>query len=141
MSVMLRPWLDGARCERPNTVETVRTVSVDIWALGIIMYGLLDGRFPFKDENDIKTKEPKFPRRLEPLCQDFISAMLQKDEEHRASADEIMVHGWLHQTDDGITPKQRSDSKEGAGSRAASRGAGAWLVRSAPIHDVHVGSE
>lgn len=24
------------------------------------------------------------------------------------------VHGWLHQTDDGITPKQRSDSKEGA---------------------------
>lgn len=88
-------------------------LKVDIWALGIIMYGLLDGQFPFKDENCIKTKEPKFPKRLEPLCQDFISIMLHKDELQRASADEIMVHGWLHQTDDGITPKERSDSKEG----------------------------
>lgn len=25
------------------------------------------------------------------------------------------VHRWLHQTDDGVTPKQRSDSKEGRG--------------------------
>lgn len=88
-------------------------LKVDIWALGIIMYGLLDGRFPFKDETEIKIKEPKFPRRLEPLCQDFISSMLHKDEKQRASADDVIVHGWLHQTDDGITPKQRSDSKEG----------------------------
>ena len=29
--------------------------------------------------------------RLEPLCQDFISIMLHKDELQRASADEIMV--------------------------------------------------
>jgi hypothetical protein len=29
--------------------------------------------------------------RLEPLCQDFISVMLHKDELQRASADEIMV--------------------------------------------------
>ena len=25
--------------------------------MGVIMYGLLDGRFPFKDENDIKKKD------------------------------------------------------------------------------------
>jgi len=70
-------------------------LKVDIWALGIIMYGLLDGRFPFKDENDIKTKEPKYPRRLDPVCEDFIRTMLQKSERERASANEVMVHTWL----------------------------------------------
>eukprot|EP00930_Biecheleria_cincta_P074398 TRINITY_DN6160_c0_g1_i1.p1 TRINITY_DN6160_c0_g1~~TRINITY_DN6160_c0_g1_i1.p1 ORF type:complete len:799 (+),score=170.29 TRINITY_DN6160_c0_g1_i1:200-2596(+) len=70
-------------------------LKVDIWALGIIMYGLLDGRFPFKDEHDIKNKEPKYPRRLDPVCEDFIRSMLQKVEKERADAGEVMVHSWL----------------------------------------------
>ncbi|CAE7841404.1 CPK22, partial [Symbiodinium sp. KB8] len=70
-------------------------LKVDVWALGIIMYGLLDGRFPFKDEHDIKTKEPKYPKRLEPLCQDFIRVMLLKEEDVRATAEDVMVHRWL----------------------------------------------
>jgi len=70
-------------------------LKVDIWALGIIMYGLLDGRFPFKDEHDIKNKEPKYPRRLDPVCEDFIRTMLHKVEKERSSADEVMEHSWL----------------------------------------------
>ena len=31
----------------------------------------------------------------------------------RSGSSAAEVHGWLHQTDDGITPKLRSDSKEG----------------------------
>merc|ERR1719387_1489491 len=27
---------------------------VDIWAMGVVVYGLLDGRFPFRDEADVK---------------------------------------------------------------------------------------
>merc|ERR1712187_1040645 len=70
---------------------------VDVWAMGIIVYGLLDGRFPFKDENDIRKKEPKFPKKLAPDCEDFMRKMLTKDEAKRASADEIMAHPWIVQ--------------------------------------------
>lgn len=70
-------------------------LKVDIWAVGVIMYGLLDGRFPFKDENDIKKKDPKFPKRVHADCEDWIRGMLAKDENKRLSADELMDHKWL----------------------------------------------
>eukprot|EP00440_Ansanella_granifera_P024579 gb/GFBE01026692.1/.p1 GENE.gb/GFBE01026692.1/~~gb/GFBE01026692.1/.p1 ORF type:complete len:801 (+),score=182.93 gb/GFBE01026692.1/:1-2403(+) len=83
----------------PEIFSKDYSLKVDIWAMGIIMYGLLDGRFPFKDETDIKTKEPNYPRRLDPVCEDFIRTMLRKSEKERASADEAMVHSWLSSSD------------------------------------------
>jgi len=68
---------------------------VDVWAMGIIVYGLLDSRFPFKDESDIRKKEPRFPKRIAPECEAFMKAMLTKDEDKRATADEIMAHPWI----------------------------------------------
>jgi len=91
-------------------------LKVDIWAMGVVMYGLLDGRFPFKDEHDIKTKEPKYSRRLHPVCQDFISLMLQKNELERGSADDVMAHGWLSESTErqggvDISTQARTDTK------------------------------
>jgi len=70
-------------------------LKVDVWAMGVIMYGLLDGRFPFKDEQDIKKKEPKIPKRVHPDCVEYIQNMLQKDENKRISSDEVMECAWL----------------------------------------------
>ncbi|CAE8588444.1 unnamed protein product, partial [Polarella glacialis] len=91
-------------------------LKVDIWAMGVVMYGLLDGRFPFKDEHDIKTKEPKYSRRLHPVCQDFISLMLRKNELERGSADDVMAHGWLSESTErqggvDISTQARTDTK------------------------------
>mmetsp|Transcript_47197 Transcript_47197/g.85218 ORF Transcript_47197/g.85218 Transcript_47197/m.85218 type:complete len:677 (-) Transcript_47197:119-2149(-) len=68
---------------------------VDVWAVGVIMYGLLDGRFPFKDEQDIRKKEPKYPKRVHPDCEEYIRGMLIKDEEKRWSAAQVMACNWL----------------------------------------------
>lgn len=70
-------------------------LKVDVWAMGVIMYGLIDGRFPFKDENDIKKKEPKIPKRVHPDCEDYIKGMLHKDEAKRLSADDVVNHKWF----------------------------------------------
>mmetsp|Transcript_63157 Transcript_63157/g.116299 ORF Transcript_63157/g.116299 Transcript_63157/m.116299 type:complete len:778 (-) Transcript_63157:56-2389(-) len=89
-------------------------LKVDIWAMGVIMYGLLDGRFPFKDENDIKKKDPKFPKRVHADCEDYIRGMLAKDETKRLSAEDVMAHKWLTATggkgrEGGLDPSSGGD--------------------------------
>ena len=31
----------------------------DVWAVGVVLYGLLDATFPFRDEEQIKNKKPR----------------------------------------------------------------------------------
>mmetsp|Transcript_24488 Transcript_24488/g.68094 ORF Transcript_24488/g.68094 Transcript_24488/m.68094 type:complete len:781 (-) Transcript_24488:84-2426(-) len=67
---------------------------VDTWAMGIIMFGLLDGRFPFKDESDIKNKEPRYPKKMPDDCRSYLQGLLEKKEQQRLSADEAICHRW-----------------------------------------------
>ncbi|CAK0890323.1 unnamed protein product, partial [Prorocentrum cordatum] len=70
-------------------------LKVDVWALGITMYGLVSGRFPFADESDIRTREPMMSKRVHQACQDFIRKAIAKKEAARISADQVMAHRWV----------------------------------------------
>lgn len=68
---------------------------VDEWALGVVMFGLLDGRFPFKGEKDVKGKEVKLPGSVPSLCTDFVLNLLNKVEKQRMSAEEGLNHKFI----------------------------------------------
>jgi hypothetical protein len=70
-------------------------VKVDVWAIGVIMYGLVTGRFPFRDEADIRAKEVKIPKRVHPNCEELIKKMLEKKEALRFDSTQVMSHQWL----------------------------------------------
>merc|ERR1719230_2298292 len=72
---------------------------VDVWAFGVIVYGLLEGRFPFKDEEAVKLRKPKLHNDLPAHCVDFVRSLLKKEEGRRSSAAEAYVHEWIK--DDG----------------------------------------
>jgi len=68
---------------------------VDIWALGVIMYGLVDGRFPFKNEQDSRNKPVRLPSSCPPKCKDFVEKLLDKSEDKRLSAADAIRHAWV----------------------------------------------
>jgi len=70
-------------------------LKVDVWAIGVVVYGLLDGRFPFKGEPDVRYKKVSLGPRIPDLCKNFVGDMLCKEEAKRPSSTEVLEHDWL----------------------------------------------
>lgn len=79
----------------PELLDKAYGLGVDIWAQGVLMYGLVTGRFPFKDENDIRKKEVKIRTKVDHDCKDYVLRMLEKSEGKRITSKAIMAHAYL----------------------------------------------
>ena len=80
--------------------------SVDIWAVGVIAYELLNGYPPFNDETKslvfqhITERDMHPPSEdLSPVAMDFINTCLQLEPQARPSASELMHHSFFASID------------------------------------------
>lgn len=73
----------------------------DIWALGVLLYALLCGKFPFKGSNDkelyshICTKDLQCPDHVSAGARKFLNKIFQKDPERRPTAKDILRDPWI----------------------------------------------
>jgi len=70
-------------------------LKVDIWALGVVIFGMVTGRFPFKGEEDVRKKQVKIPSRCGKEGESFLLGMLQRDESKRLSAKQALEHPFI----------------------------------------------
>ena len=80
------------------------TPKIDIWAIGIMLYALMMGNFPFRSSNKDELKRQiiekeitfnKKERKLSSSCKDIILKMLEKDPVKRIGVSEIFDHPWV----------------------------------------------
>jgi len=78
--------------------------SIDIYSMGIVLFYMLTGFFPFCDPdktsfeelcNNVQENRIEFPEGLSPAVQELIARMLAP-RHHRISVPEIKTHTWLN---------------------------------------------
>ena len=89
----------------PEVLDGTYDKKCDMWALGVLTYVMLYGKYPFDDENKrvlfdkIKNQEPKYNTSLiSSEALNVIQSLLTKDPTKRPDANNLLDHPWFAKT-------------------------------------------
>ena len=90
----------------PEVIRHNASYPADVWAVGVVLYTLLYGQYPFGPGNstreqmiyDIKHAQPRYPEMIASISadlRDFLDKCFKKDPSTRMTAAEALSHKWL----------------------------------------------
>eukprot|EP00929_Paragymnodinium_shiwhaense_P115467 TRINITY_DN8437_c0_g1_i1.p1 TRINITY_DN8437_c0_g1~~TRINITY_DN8437_c0_g1_i1.p1 ORF type:complete len:805 (+),score=154.98 TRINITY_DN8437_c0_g1_i1:118-2532(+) len=103
----------------PEFFKLDYSFKVDVWAVGIITYGLFESRFPFRNEKDAKNKEATIKSSVSSEAKDWIAAVLAKVEDLRPSASVALMHPYVNSV---TSPGEERPAEFGSKARRGSLG-------------------
>ena len=107
----------------PEVISHNASYPADVWAVGVVLYTLVYGQYPFGPGNstrqqmvyDIKHAQPRYPSAIAIISdelRDFFEKIFEKDHTIRMTAAEALNHKWLQTIPKGIVAtSERSMSR------------------------------
>lgn len=88
----------------------------DIWAMGVLLYALLCGSFPFRGQNDrdlyrkIVRGVFQIPEHVGNESRNLLNRVLTTDMDRRPTVDDVLADMWLHAHKDDLYTKDKSSA-------------------------------
>lgn len=105
----------------PEVLSGVRSYSgkrADTWSLGVMLYTMLTGRYPFLDSDPatlfskIRRGAYCMPEGLSMRARCLIRSLLRRDPAERLSATDILLHPWFRTESKHEPDKQEVEARE-----------------------------